>query len=148
MARNPLTGLRIRWTFQDGPTAGTMYEHRFMANGTVRWNEAGDRPTRSSTAKVNVVPIRPGVVAVAYLAESGYTLTSILDTDAGLVVAFASNESGLVVQHGTFDVEDLRPARGLGRSSTTAPRSLRLRRPAAGTRTRRDQPRPRIRRAA
>jgi len=41
---------------------------------------------------------------VTYLASSGWTLTSVLDFDTGVVISVASNDKQVVVQHGTFDI--------------------------------------------
>ena len=30
-----LRGRTVRWTFNDGPTAGTTYEHRFDEDGSI-----------------------------------------------------------------------------------------------------------------
>jgi hypothetical protein len=43
---------------------------------------------------------------VSYLSSSGYTLTVVLDNRSKHVVAFASNEKELTVQHGTFEMAD------------------------------------------
>ena len=43
------------------------------------------------------------VHAVSYLSSSGYTLTVVLDYRTKRLVAFASNEKSLTMQHGTFE---------------------------------------------
>lgn len=42
------------------------------------------------------------VCVVSYLGPSGYTLTTVLDMRTDKLVAFASNEKELTVQHGRF----------------------------------------------
>ncbi len=32
-----LAGQTLRWKFSGGPTAGTVYEHKFRSDGTVVW---------------------------------------------------------------------------------------------------------------
>ena len=39
----------------------------------------------------------------SYLSSHGFTLTTVIDEQAGTVVSFASNEKELVVQHGSLD---------------------------------------------
>jgi MoaF N-terminal domain len=118
-----MAGKTLRWTFEDGPTAGKAYEHVFGADGKVHWSEAGGTPGKDSEADYRFAAVSDGVVAVSYLAPSGYTLTSILDLDSGAVVAFASNESELVVQRGTFEeigASGARAGAGAGRAQRPA----------------------------
>jgi len=61
--------------------------------------------------RYEVARVNDHVYAVSYLARSGYTLTSVLDTRAGTVVSVASNEKELVVQRGTFEVARAAAAR-------------------------------------
>ncbi|MEA3137594.1 MAG: MoaF N-terminal domain [Thermoplasmata archaeon] len=103
MDRDPLRGKTLRWTFQDGPTAGTTYEHEFGRDGKVAYRQVGGASGEGHRADYEVVHVRSGIVAVSYLAPSGFTLTSLLDFDGATIVAFASNEKQLVVQHGTFE---------------------------------------------
>lgn len=107
-------GQTIRWTFSDGPTAGKTFEHTFQNDGTVTWSmvdgEQGSgggggnerAPDRPPSAKYELARISSDVFAISFLADSGWTLTSILDFVSGTIVAFASNEKQLMVQHGTF----------------------------------------------
>jgi hypothetical protein len=122
MGSDPVRGKTIRWKYDDGPMAGKSFEHTFGADGIVAWTEVDGRKdtTKSSTngrpktertpaemkAKYEVAPINEDVYAVAYLSGSGFTLTSVLDFSAGTLVSFASNEKQLVLQRGTFDVEE------------------------------------------
>jgi hypothetical protein len=119
---DPISGQTIRWSYEDGPTKGTEFEHVFGTDGRVSYRmlsqpkpqsqNAGARSdggSKSGGAKqekpsYEVAEAAPGVWAVAYLAPSGYTLTTVLDMASGRIVSFASNEKELVVQHGTFEV--------------------------------------------
>jgi hypothetical protein len=109
---DPITGKTLRWTYSDGPTAGKVFEHTFGTDGrvTYRMVDGGEVKTGATqaTAKApvhyDVERITDDVYAVSYLApDSGYTLTSVLDAKAGTIVSFASNETKMLVQHGTFD---------------------------------------------
>jgi hypothetical protein len=122
MESDPVRGKTIRWKYNDGPMAGKSFEHTFGADGVVAWSEVDGRKdtTKSSTngrpktderraqtkAKYEVAPINEDVYAVSYLSASGFTLTSVLDFSAGNLVSFASNEKQLVLQRGTFEVEE------------------------------------------
>jgi hypothetical protein len=124
MGSDPLRGKTVRWTYDDGPMAGKSFEHNFGADGTVTWREtgggdkgakppsngkekqAGGKPGTPAKAKYEVAPINEDVVAVSYLSESGFTLTSVLDFDSGTVVSFASNEKELIPQRGMFEVAE------------------------------------------
>jgi hypothetical protein len=60
----------------------------------------------SKEKKYESVIVGQDVQAISYLGSSGYTLTAILDFQTGKLVAFASNEKELMVQHGTFETGD------------------------------------------
>ncbi len=105
MATDAVRGKKLRWTFDDGPTAGKTFEHTFHDDGAVSWTEVGTGKG-ASTEHYEVAEIRDQIYAISYLAESGFTLTSILDFDTRAVIAFASNEKMLIVQHGTFEYAD------------------------------------------
>ena len=96
-----IIGRTVGWTFRDGPTKGKRFEHRFRPDGWVDYGEAG-KP--AGQARYEVAEVGAASVALSYLGKSGYTLTTVLDLEAGTCVAFASNEQRLVVQHGTFEV--------------------------------------------
>jgi hypothetical protein len=101
--KNPIRGQRISWKFIDGPTAGKGFEHDFHEDGTLSYKMEGS--DKSTTEKsYEVAQVAEKVFAVAYLASSGWTLTTILDFETGSVVGFASNDKQLVAQHGTFHV--------------------------------------------
>ncbi len=122
MARDPIRGKTIRWTYEDGPMAGKTFEHTFTSDGTVSWRETGGeqknakppangkpktgQAATAATARYEAVPINDNVWAVSYLSESGFTLTSVLDFASGTVVSFASNEKELIPQRGMFEVAE------------------------------------------
>lgn len=117
-----IRGQTLRWTFIDGPTAGKTFEHVFTDDGKVTWqmldgeatadkpkaeHEKTAKPKQAPHAKYEMAQISGDVFAISYLADSGWTLTSVLDFLSGTVVAFASNEQQLLVQHGTFEATRL-----------------------------------------
>jgi hypothetical protein len=104
MAVDPITGQTLRFTFIDGPVAGKTFEHTFGADGGVTFREISERAGKPGKAeRYEVATVGEDVYAVAYLAESGFTLTTILDYRSNKLVAFASNEKQLVLQHGSFE---------------------------------------------
>ena len=111
MGNDPIRGSTIRWTYEDGPTKGTEFEHVFANDGTVTYRMLNKQPKsengetkKTERPTYEVADVGPDVWAVSYLAPSGFTLTTILDMDSGKLVSFASNEKQLVIQHGTFEV--------------------------------------------
>ena len=125
MGLDPVRGKTIRWKYEDGPMAGKRFAHTFGTDGVVAWSEADGRkgatkPTTNgrpetegrpadTKARYEVAPINKDVCAVSYLSGSGFTLTTVLDFSAGTLVSFVSNEKQLVLQRGTFEVEDASP---------------------------------------
>ena len=105
MMQNPITGHSLRWTFQDGPMAGKSFDHTFSRHGGVIFREVGSDPHAKPGAadQYQVASIGQEVHAVSYLSPSGYTLTVVLDYRTKKLVAFASNEKSLTMQHGTFE---------------------------------------------
>lgn len=101
MDTDPLRGTTIRWTYDDGPVRGKTFEHRFAADGTVSWREPGGAPSaQEPSATYEYARVTDRVYAVAYLASSGFTLTTVVDTERGTIVSFASNQTQLFVQRG------------------------------------------------
>ena len=105
IGQNPITGRSLRFTFQDGPVAGKSFDHVFSRNGGVTFREVGSDPNAKpgSADQYQVASLGQDVHTVAYLAPSGYTLTVVLDYKSRKLVAFASNEKSLTLQHGTFE---------------------------------------------
>jgi hypothetical protein len=102
---NPITGYSLRWKFSDGPMAGKTFDHTFSRNGHVTFREVGSDPNDKPgcAEQYQVATIAQDVHAVSYLSGSGYTLTVVLDYKTLKLVAFASNETSLTMQHGTFE---------------------------------------------
>jgi len=101
-----LSGKRIRWTFTDGPTAGTTFEHFFDADSSLSWRIVGgpnaDVAKRESVYAAEQIDEQNW--AVSYLAASGYTLTVVLNFANHRAIGFASNDRTWIPQHGTFEV--------------------------------------------
>ena len=107
---NRIEGKTIRWTFSDGPVANERYEHVFDPDGGLTYRKLdGEEESGKGTQveKYETAEVGDDVVVFSYLApDSGYTLTSVLDYGSNTVVAFASNEKMLAIQHGTFEEVD------------------------------------------
>jgi hypothetical protein len=101
-----LAGKTIRWTFSDGPMKNKTFEHLFDEKGSVKFRSVGDDGSETFTEvkKYEVAAVNSEVYAASYLGPSGYTLTVVLDYATGKLVAFASNEKGVMLQHATFEV--------------------------------------------
>jgi molybdenum cofactor biosynthesis protein MoaF len=101
-----LSGRTIRWTFVDGPTAGATFEHTLNPDGSIVWR-AVDGAFKGATRREKLygaVRINDQTWAVSYLAESGHTLTVVLDFASHKATGFASNEKTWHQVNGTFDV--------------------------------------------
>jgi len=112
-----LAGRTIRWTFNDGPTAGTTYEHDFFPDGTVTWRsvnngnpteKAEKKPKKTSTKPPSVpyasFDVAPNVHLVSYLSDSGYTLTVNLNLETLRCYGVASNGEEWYPSAGTVEV--------------------------------------------
>ena len=113
-----VSGKTIRLSWTDGPTKGTTHEHVFHKDGTVEWRsietDSKDKPAvKSGEPKIIKRPERPhylgakinnDVCMISYLAESGYTLTVVLNFSEGSTVAIASNAKDWFPALGTFEV--------------------------------------------
>ena len=103
-----IQGKTVRWKFDDGPTAGKSFEHTFRHDGGLTF-AAINGDEKSKPSKVDhyeVAQVTPEVQAVSYLVPSGWTLTSVLDFVTNRLIAFASNDKQLVIQHGSFELVD------------------------------------------
>jgi hypothetical protein len=104
-----LAGRTLRWKFNDGPTAETKYEHTFKSDGTVVYRTIDEgtkgKPDVGKDAKDQKPARKPtptpyasfevaqGWHLVSYLsADSGYTLTVLVNATDGILHGFASNE--------------------------------------------------------
>ena len=100
------------WSFTDGPTGGKTYQHAFGDDGKVSWREAGAEASAESgqgesgaeQAPYAALDVAPDVVAVSYLAPSGFTLTVVLSFADHRLVGFASNDKQWFPLRGTFEV--------------------------------------------
>jgi hypothetical protein len=120
-ADDPIRGKTMRWTFTDGPTAGSTYEHTFGKSGTVKFKPVGGgagtaKPAAKGAAKKKAAkPAKPDnpkyaamraaddAYAVSYLSGSGYTLTVVLNFKDNTMVGFASNDKQWFPVKGTFE---------------------------------------------
>lgn len=103
-----LSGKTIRWKFVDGTTAGTTFEHTFDPDGSIVWR-ALDGPYQGASRRekgFGAVRVNDQTWAVSYLAESGHTLTVVLDFANHRATGFASNERTWEQLSGTFEVVD------------------------------------------
>jgi hypothetical protein len=91
---NPVRGKTLRWTFNEPPVAGVVFEHVFREDGTVTWRvlEGPGKGTSKDEARYAARSIADDVYAISYLAASGHTLTVVVNLRTGRVVGFASNE--------------------------------------------------------
>ncbi len=110
-----IRGKTIRMTWTDGPTKGSTHEHVFHEDGTVIWRDPNATPKaqpndKSGQAKpveqppYAAVEAAQGVYAVSYLAQSGYTLTAVLNFGDKRIVGFASSAKDWHPVRGTFEV--------------------------------------------
>lgn len=105
MSDDPVRGRSIRWTYDDGPMAGKVFEHTFATDGTVSWREVGAKGGAPAvggepSVKYEAVRVDADVYVVSYLATSGWALTTVVNEKDRTVVSFASNEKSLVLQRG------------------------------------------------
>jgi hypothetical protein len=100
-----LYGKTLRWSFKDGPTKGMTFEHILSGDGGVTWRSTGPGAKDHHDNASAAVKVSDDVHVVSYLsAESGYTITAVLNRKTGTVTAFASNGKDWVQQSGTFEV--------------------------------------------
>ena len=85
--------------------AGKSFDHTFSRNGGVTFREVGGDPKaiRGSADQYQVASLGQDVHVVSYLSGSGHTLTVVMDFKTQKLVAFASDEKSLTLQHGTFE---------------------------------------------
>jgi hypothetical protein len=107
-----IRGSTMRWNWADGPTKGKSYEHIFHDDGTVEWHEVGGAPAKAAAGATAKRPERvpyaafevtPDVYAVSYLAESGFTLTTVVNFATGQMVGFASGNQQWMPLRGTVE---------------------------------------------
>ena len=105
-ATDPVRGKTLRWTFEDGPTKGTAFEHEFREDGRVVFRAAG---APRDAEKETPVPygsarLTDDVHVVSYRSSNGYTLTVVLSLKDQRMVGFASSEKDWFQQQGTFEI--------------------------------------------
>lgn len=104
---NRIRGKTLRWTWTEGPVAGTTHEHDFHQDGTVEWRVV-DGPQAGHSAREKAyaaIKVADDVYLVSYLAASGYTLTVALNLRDGTMVGIASNSEAWYPEgRGTFEV--------------------------------------------
>ena len=121
---DPVRGTTMRWTFTEGPTAGSTYEHAFAKNGTVKFKQVGGgtnaarsdakgaakkKPAKAKTPEKPEAPkyaalrAADDAYAVSYLSGSGYTLTVVLNLADKTLVGFASNDKQWFPVKGTVE---------------------------------------------
>lgn len=101
-----LLGKTVRWSFTDGPGAGTLFEHTFHDDSSVMWRVLdGEGKGHSAQEKrCATMQVTDDVHTASYLAASGYTLTVVLNLASGRVFGFASNNKEWYPLIGTFEV--------------------------------------------
>ena len=121
-ADDPIRGKTMRWSFTDGPTAGSTYEHTFSKSGTVKFKPVGGgpdaakgasaakkkapkarKPSQPEAPKYAAMRAADDAYAVSYLSGSGYTLTVVLNFKDNTMVGFASNDKQWFPVKGTFE---------------------------------------------
>jgi hypothetical protein len=107
-----LAGMTLRWRFDEGPTAGTTYEHTFRPDGRVVWRDVSNGGTKSETgarethgAKYASFEIAPAAHLVSYLSESGYTLTVAVNFETQKCFGVASNQKEWYPLTGTLETD-------------------------------------------
>ena len=88
-----LIGRTVRFAFDEGPTAGSAYDHTFHEDGSVEFRTGGKADAKGTRVeKYGACEIAPKTHLVSYLGDSGYTLTVVFNLDSGDLRGFASNE--------------------------------------------------------
>jgi len=99
-----LTGKTIQWTFDDGPVAGTTFQHAFAADSSVTWTIV-DGPQQGASAREKsyaVMKVNDTTLILSYLAGSGHTLTVVLDLENGRMAGFGSNDEQWTAMTGSY----------------------------------------------
>jgi|SRR6185503_4329488 len=113
-----LRGKTIRFTFHEGPTKGTSYDHAFRDDGTVTWHDAAvpkrgepnakpggqNGKTKEPPTEYGSFQVADDVYVVSYLSKSGYTLTLALNFETDELFGFASNHEKWYPVRGVFEV--------------------------------------------
>ena len=101
-----LRGKTLRWTFTDGPMAGTTFEHTLHDDGSVVWRYQDGQGKGQSAHEKRYATMRvtEDVHTMSYLAESGHTLTVVLNLATSRMFGFASNNKEWYPMTGTFEI--------------------------------------------
>lgn len=104
---DPLRGKTVKWTMtDDDPKKVATYEHVFYDDGTVEWR-ALEGPFKGHSARekaYSATAVAEHVIALSYLAASGYTLTVVLNTSSQTLIGYASGNGEWVPLKGTFEI--------------------------------------------
>ena len=101
-----LRGKTLRWTFADGPMAGTPIEHTFHDDGSVTWRilEGQGKGVSKQEKRYASMKVAENVHTASYLAASGHTLTVVLNLATGRMFGYASDNKEWHPLTGTFEV--------------------------------------------
>ena len=101
-----LRGTTLRWSFADGPMAGTLVEHTLHDDGGITWRilEGQGEGVSAREQHCASMQVADNVHTVSYLAASGHTLTVVLNLTTGRVFGFGSNDKAWHAMTGTFEV--------------------------------------------
>jgi hypothetical protein len=99
-------GRTIRFIWTEGPTKGKTHEHVFHPDGTVEWHDPGAPKGKAPNErpKYAALPVAEEVYLVSYLADSGYTLTTVLNFKTKNLVGIASGAKEWFPLEGSFEV--------------------------------------------
>ena len=99
-----LLGRTVQFTFADGPSGGSTYEHVFKEDGAIGFRVAGDATAKFSWAKTGTtMKVGDGMFLMSYLSKEGFTLTLHLNVRTLELVGFASNSESWFQQKGSFE---------------------------------------------
>lgn len=101
-----LIGRTVRWTFSDGPVAGTTFEHDFHDDGTVTWRGVSGPGACAPRREPRYAAVRMAddVWVVSYKSDNGFALTVALNLSNHHMAGFASNGERWYEQKGTFEL--------------------------------------------
>jgi len=101
-----LSGKTVRWMFVDGPTAGITFEHTLNPDGSIDWRavDGAFKGAGRREKPYGAVRINDQTWVVSYLAESGHTLTVVLNFANRQATGFASDAKTWHQLSGTFDI--------------------------------------------
>ena len=104
MTIDSLAGRTIAWRFDDGPMAGTNFEHLLAPDGSITWRVT-DGPHKGASAREKsymAEKVNDATWVVSYISAAGHTLTVVLSLDVERATAFASDSGSWFAMHGRF----------------------------------------------